>query len=160
VETTWTTGFGRRCTSYLFKAKQRTQKPSPTDAKNPLTITSYGVKDQRNVRLLVELAETLGSGVLESVAAYVNFPASHCAHLGSTVGGKDLGGHIKAADVILVFESEVPWVSYQPSPDTAVSHRRSSQRTNADALPVLKSIVPCRWEPYIDATSRATEERG
>ena len=70
------------------------------------------------------MAETLGCGVLESVAAYVNFPASHWAHLGSTVGGKDLEGHIKVADVILVFESDVPWVPYhnKPSPETTVFH--------------------------------------
>ena len=93
-------------------------------AKNPLIVTSYAGKDQRNVAALVKLSEALGCGVLESIGAYVNFPASHWGNLGSTAGGKDLEGHIKAADVILVFESDVPWVPHhnKPSPETVVYH--------------------------------------
>jgi len=78
------------------------------NAKNPLIITSYGGKDKRNVSLLVKMAEELGCGVLESIGAYVNFPASHWAHLGSTLGGRDLEGHIKASDVIVAFETGTP----------------------------------------------------
>ena len=93
-------------------------------AKNPLIITSYAGKDQRNVASLVKLSEALGCGVLESIGAYVNFPASHWGNLGATVGGKDLEGHIKAADVIIVFESDVPWVPHhnKPSSDAIVYH--------------------------------------
>jgi acetolactate synthase-1/2/3 large subunit len=72
----------------------------------------------------VDLAETLGCGVLESVSSYVNFPASHWAHLGSTLAGKDLEGHMQKADVIVVFESDVPWVPHhnKPRPETVVYH--------------------------------------
>jgi acetolactate synthase-1/2/3 large subunit len=93
-------------------------------ARNPLIVTSYAGKDQRNVALLVKLSEALGCGVLESIGAYVNFPASHWGNLGATLGGKDLEGHLKTADVILVFESDVPWVPHhnKPSPETVVYH--------------------------------------
>jgi acetolactate synthase-1/2/3 large subunit len=95
-----------------------------SSATRPLIITSYAGKDQRNVALLVELAERLGCGVLESIGSYVNFPASHWAHLGSTLRGNDLEGHIQAADVILVFESDVPWMPHhnKPRPETVVYH--------------------------------------
>ena len=75
------------------------------NASNPLIITSYAGRDQRNVPVLVELAEALGCGILESIRTYVNFPASHWAYLGSTLGGKDPEGHIQRADIILVFET-------------------------------------------------------
>jgi acetolactate synthase I/II/III large subunit len=93
-------------------------------AKFPLIITSYAGKDQRNPPLLVQLAERLGCGVLDSIGAYMNFPANHWAHLGATLGGKDLEGHIKKADVILVFESDVPWVPHhnKPGPETVIYH--------------------------------------
>jgi acetolactate synthase I/II/III large subunit len=94
-----------RLLNQLKKKDVTTIAEALANAVNPLIVTSYAGKNKKNVALLVELAETLGCGVLESIAGYVNFPASHYAHLGSTLGGRDLEGHIKAADVILVFES-------------------------------------------------------
>jgi acetolactate synthase I/II/III large subunit len=54
------------------------------------------------------------------------------------LGGKDLEGHIKKADVILVFESDVPWVPHhnKPSPETVVYH--------IDCDP-LKEQMPMQW---------------
>jgi len=112
-----------------------------------LIITSYGGKDQRNVPLLVELAETLGCGVLESIGAYVNFPASHWAHLGSTLGGRDLEGHIQSADVILVFETDVPWVPHHNRP------RKDAVVYQIDMDP-LKEQMPMHYL-YTDQSFRA-----
>lgn len=75
------------------------------NAKNPLIITSYLGRNKESVPQLVELSETFAIPVIESTPSYVNFPSDHPLHLGY-MGGQLL----KEADVILVIDSDVPWV--------------------------------------------------
>ena len=74
-------------------------------AKNPLIITSYLGRNKESVHQLVELCETLTIPVIESTPSYMNFPNNHPLHMGY-VGGQLL----QEADVILVIDSDVPWV--------------------------------------------------
>jgi hypothetical protein len=95
----------------------------------------------------------------------MNFPANHWAHLGSTLGGKDLKGHITKADVILVFESDVPWVPHhnKPSPETVVYHIDCDplKEQMRDALFVCDAIVSSGWISRAEAAyGKSIHHRG
>jgi acetolactate synthase-1/2/3 large subunit len=91
-------------------------------ARNPLIVTSYLGRHPDAVPALVELAELLAIPVLESAAFCVNFPGDHDLHVGyqftTTAQNQVLG----AADVILVLDSDVPWIpaTSRPGPDAAI----------------------------------------
>jgi thiamine pyrophosphate-dependent acetolactate synthase large subunit-like protein len=54
-------------------------------AKNPVIITEEAGRSTMTVEKLVELAELLGAGVVESRASsYVNFPRTHPLHAASS----------------------------------------------------------------------------
>jgi len=72
-------------------------------AKNPIVITSSVGRDPEAVRELVRLAELLGLPVFAG-GAFMNFPANHRLQQGAA------GAHLAAADVILVVDSDVPWM--------------------------------------------------
>lgn len=88
-------------------------------AKNPLVITSYLGRNKESVPKLVALCETLAIPVIESNASYVNFPSDHPLHLGY-MGGQLL----KAADVIVAIDTDVPWVHTinRPNDDCHIIH--------------------------------------
>jgi acetolactate synthase-1/2/3 large subunit len=73
-------------------------------ARNPLVITKAGGRDPLAVPALVRFAETLGCGVVEGFATYLNFPRMHPLHL-----GYDPDPYLDDADVIVVVESDAPW---------------------------------------------------
>ena len=74
-------------------------------AKNPLIITEEAGRDLGVVDQLVELAELLGSGVVESRASsYVNFPRTHPLH-----AGFEPAEFLQEADVILLLGVVAPW---------------------------------------------------
>jgi acetolactate synthase-1/2/3 large subunit len=91
-------------------------------ARHPLIVTSYLGRNPDAVPVLVELAEMLGIGVLESAAFCVNFPGEHPLHCGYqfTTTGQD--PMLARADVILVVDSHVPWIpaTSRPAPDAAI----------------------------------------
>jgi acetolactate synthase-1/2/3 large subunit len=73
-------------------------------AKNPVAVTAALGRDPLAVPQLVKLAETLNMPVFAG-GTYMNFPVTHRLHQGG-MAGSALG----EADVILVFEQDVPWM--------------------------------------------------
>jgi len=91
-------------------------------ARHPLIVTSYLGRNPEAVPALVELAELLAIPVLESAAFHVNFPGDHPLHAGYQFTTSEQNETLAAADVILVLDSDVPWihVSNRPAPDAAI----------------------------------------
>ena len=60
--------------------------------------------------------------VLESAAFCVNFPGDHHLHAGYQFTTSEQNETLAAADVILVLDSDVPWIhaSNRPAPDAAI----------------------------------------
>jgi acetolactate synthase-1/2/3 large subunit len=86
-------------------------------AKNPIAITAALGRDPEAVPQLVKLAEMLSMGVFAG-GTYMNFPVTHPLHQGG-MAGPALG----EADVVLVFEQDVPWMPSMtagPSEDATV----------------------------------------
>ena len=92
------------------------------DASRPLIITSYLGRNPDAVPALVELAELLAIPVLESAAFHVNFPGDHPLHAGYQFTTSEQNPVLARADVILVVDSDVPWIhaTSRPSPDAAI----------------------------------------
>lgn len=82
------------------------------NANNPWIVTSRAGRFKFNVAKLVQLAETLGAGVVESGNCYMNFPTNHACHQGYSTSV------MKNADVVLMidaFSASVPanaWVAH------------------------------------------------
>lgn len=91
-------------------------------AKHPLIVTSYLGRDPSAVPSLVRLAELLAIPVLESMAYHVNFPASHPLHAGYQYHSVDQNPVLAEADVVLVVDSDVPWIPVvnRPSQGAAI----------------------------------------
>jgi acetolactate synthase-1/2/3 large subunit len=90
-----------------------------TGAKNPLIITEEAGRDAAVVDKLVELAELVGAGVVESRASsYVNFPRTHPLH-----AGFEPQEFLQEADAILLLGVVVPWhpASKKLNPATKVA---------------------------------------
>jgi acetolactate synthase I/II/III large subunit len=91
-------------------------------ARHPLIITSYLGRSPDAVAVLMELAELLAIGVLESAAFCVNFPGDHPLHCGYQFTTTEQNPVLAEADAILVVDSDVPWIhaSSRPSPGAAI----------------------------------------
>jgi acetolactate synthase-1/2/3 large subunit len=91
-------------------------------ASSPLIITSYLGRNPDAVPALVELAELLAIPVIESAAFCVNFPGDHPLHGGYQFTTTEQDPLLARADVILVVDSDVPWIpaSSRPSPGAAI----------------------------------------
>jgi acetolactate synthase I/II/III large subunit len=91
-------------------------------ARHPLIVTSYLGRNPAAVPALVELAELLSVGVLESAAFCVNFPGDHPLHCGYQFTPTEQNPALAQADVILVVDSDVPWIpaSSRPAPGAAI----------------------------------------
>ena len=91
-------------------------------ARHPLIVTSYLGRNPDAVPVLVDLAELLAIGVLESAAFCVNFPADHPMHCGYQFTTTEQNPALARADVILVVDSDVPWIpaTNRPAPGAAI----------------------------------------
>jgi acetolactate synthase-1/2/3 large subunit len=91
-------------------------------AEHPLIVTSYLGRDPSAVPSLVALAELLAIPVLEAMAYHVNFPFDHPLHAGYQYHSVAQNPVLAEADVILVLDSDVPWIPAinKPSPGAAV----------------------------------------
>jgi len=91
-------------------------------ASRPLIVTSYLGRNPDAVPALVELADLLAMPVLESAAFHVNFPGDHPLHAGYQFTTSAQNEVLAAADVILVLDSDVPWIhaTSRPAPDAAI----------------------------------------
>jgi acetolactate synthase-1/2/3 large subunit len=93
-------------------------------ARRPLVVTSYVGRRPEAVGELVRLCERLGVGVLESVPNRMNFPASHALYLGCQWNHPRQNAALAEADVVLVIDSDVPWIPTvsRPAAATAIYH--------------------------------------
>jgi acetolactate synthase-1/2/3 large subunit len=74
-------------------------------AKNPVIVSEEAGRSTTVVKMLVELAEWIGAGVVESRAsAFINFPRTHPLH-----GGFDPQDYLEEADAILLLGVITPW---------------------------------------------------
>ena len=88
-------------------------------ASHPVLITSYLGRNVESVGLLTELCERLAIPVIETNHSYFNFPGDHPLHLG--YGESEM---LSQADVVLVIDSDVPWIpsGNRPNKDCKVFH--------------------------------------
>lgn len=91
-------------------------------ARHPLIVTSYLGRDPSAVPSLVSLAELLGIPVVEAMAYHVNFPYDHPLHGGYQYHSVSQNPILAEADVVLVIDSDVPWISAvnRPSDGAAI----------------------------------------
>jgi len=93
-------------------------------ARRPLIVTSYVGRDPDAVGEFVRLCDALGIGVLESVPNAMNFPADHPLYLGNQWNQPRQNPALAEADVILVIDSDVPWIpaASRPAEGTVIHH--------------------------------------
>ena len=146
-------------------------------ARRPLIVTSYLGRDPAAVPKLVELSELLAIPVLESMAYHVNFPADHKLHAGFQYHTVAPNPVLAQADVILVIDSDVPWIPAvnRPSAEAAIYYldvdplkpqmsmwhvpaRRFAAASSRLAVEQITSFV--RDNILIDAVGRGPADRG
>jgi len=93
-------------------------------AHRPLIVTSYLGRSTQAVEELIRLCRRLAIGVLESVPNYVNFPADDPMHMGSQGNEPQQNPVLAQADLILVIDSDVPWIPLvnRPADHAAIYH--------------------------------------
>ncbi|KAJ7224108.1 thiamine pyrophosphate enzyme, N-terminal TPP binding domain-containing protein [Mycena pura] len=92
-------------------------------ARSPLIVTSHAGRNPDAVPLLTRLSTTLSIPIVATCASAVAVPFSHPYFLGVTfLNGRTHSAHLATADVILVLDSDVPWISaiQPPSADARV----------------------------------------
>ena len=112
-------------------------------ADRPLVITSDlgRVPAEKRVGALVTFAETVGAGVVEQTPTTLSFPRDHPQHV-----GYDPVAAIERADLVVLAESDVPWI---PAEDVAVD----APVVQIDPTPT-KPTYP-RWPFRVDETVQA-----
>jgi acetolactate synthase-1/2/3 large subunit len=88
-------------------------------ARRPLVISSYLGRNPAAVGELVKLCHTLGIGVWTSVPTYLDFPADDPLYLGNQVNAPVKNAALEEADVVLVLDSDVPWIPTITKPNGA-----------------------------------------
>ncbi len=93
-------------------------------AKRPLVVTSYLGRNPAAVGELVRFCERLGIGVLESVPSALNFPHDNPLYQASQWNQQRQNPLLEAADVVLVIDSDVPWIPSvnRPSDGARIYH--------------------------------------
>jgi acetolactate synthase-1/2/3 large subunit len=93
-------------------------------ARRPLVVTSYLGRKPEAVEALVSLCTRFGIGVLESVPSCTNFPHDHPVYQGSQWNEPHQNPVLAKADIILVVDSDVPWIPKfsRPSAGAVVHH--------------------------------------
>jgi acetolactate synthase I/II/III large subunit len=88
-------------------------------AEFPLILTASGGRTPQAFAALAALAEEFVLPVIQSEARDINLPSNHPMNLGF-----DNGDWLKAADVLIVLDSPVPWIPRAggPRPDAKVIH--------------------------------------
>jgi len=135
-------------------------------ARRPLVVTSYLGRNRDAPDALVRLCRRLGIGVLESVPGHVNFPADDPLYQGNQWNEQRQNPVLEAADVILVVDSDIPWIPLvnRPRRDAAIYHidvdplkqhmtlwHIPARRTfRADAATALGQLADCLATMTID----------
>jgi len=94
-----------------------------TNAKSPLVVTSYLGRNPDAVPILVELSELLSIPVYLSCPSSVSFPMDH-PHFAGISYGMGENKWLREADVILVLDSDIPWIPVhnKPRQDARIFH--------------------------------------
>lgn len=113
-------------------------------AKRPLIVTSFVGRNPEAVAPLVALCDRLGIGLLESVPSAMNFPHDNPHYQGSHWNHPFQNPVLAEADVVLVLDSDVPWIPTvsRPREDALVYH--------IDIDP-LKQSMPLWYIPAIQS---------
>lgn len=86
-------------------------------AERPLVVTGYLGRNHAAVRNLVKLADLVcGLRVFDSEMREMNFPADHPAVVSRLTGAAKA---IRVADIILVLNTDVPWIPTKVKPQSA-----------------------------------------
>ncbi len=93
-------------------------------ARRPLIVTSYLGRNTGAVAELQRLVGPLGIGVIESVPNAVNLPHDDPMYLGCQWNEPRQNPHLAAADVVVVIDSDVPWIPTvsKPAPGAKIWH--------------------------------------
>lgn len=93
-------------------------------AQRPLVVTSFVGRNPAAVPELVRLCQRLGIGVLESVPSALNFPHNDPLYQGSHWNHPFQNEALAEADVVLVIDSDVPWIPTisKPRADARILH--------------------------------------
>jgi acetolactate synthase I/II/III large subunit len=93
-------------------------------ARRPLAISTYLGRNAQAVEELGKLCHALGIGVWTSIPTYLDFPADDALYLGNQVNAPVENAALAEADVVLVLDSDVPWIPAvsQPRPGTKIYH--------------------------------------
>ena len=67
----------------------------------------------------MKLCDTLGVGAWTSVPTYLDFPADHPLYLGNQVNAPVHNAVLEEADMVLVLDSDVPWIPTVTKPSGA-----------------------------------------
>lgn len=89
------------------------------NAQSPLIIAGAAGSDPEAVHNLIKLADTGAIPVIEHRNIYMNFPTDHPLHLGF-----EPSALLGEADVVVVLETDVPWIPThgKPAKDASVIH--------------------------------------
>lgn len=93
-------------------------------ARRPLLVTSFVGRNPKAVAPLTALCRRLGIGVLESVPNAMNFPHTDPLYQGNQWNHPRQNPVLAAADVILVVDSDVPWIPTvsRPADEARIFH--------------------------------------
>ncbi|GJD65323.1 thiamine pyrophosphate-requiring protein [Methylobacterium frigidaeris] len=93
-------------------------------ARRPLLVTSFVGRNPKAVAPLTTLCRRLGMGVLESVPNAMNFPHTDPLYQGNQWNHPNQNPVLAAADVILVVDSDVPWIPTvsKPADEARIFH--------------------------------------
>jgi acetolactate synthase-1/2/3 large subunit len=116
-------------------------------ARRPLVVTSYVGRNPQAVAPLVSLCRRAGAGVLESVPNAMNFPHDDPLYQGNQWNQPFQNPALAAADVVLVIDSDVPWIP-------AVSRPSAGARIFHIDVDPLKQQMPL-WHIEAEGVFRA-----
>ncbi len=109
-------------------------------ARRPLAISTYLGRNPQAVAELEKLCHALGVGVWTSIPTYLDFPADDPLYLGNQVNAPEPNAALAEADVVLVFDSDVPWIP-------AVSQPRAGAKIYHIDVDPLKEQMPLWYFP-------------
>lgn len=113
-------------------------------ARRPIVVTSFAGRNPEAVGELVRFCEALGVGVLESVPSALNFPHSNPLYQGSHWNHPFQNPVLAEADVVLVLDSDVPWIP-------TVSRPRDDARIFHIDVDPLKQSMPLWYIPAVQS---------
>lgn len=109
-------------------------------ARRPLVISTYLGRNPEAVAELQKLCHALGAGVWTSIPTYLDFPADDPLYLGNQVNAPEPNAALAEADVVLVLDSDVPWIP-------AVSRPRAGAKIYHIDVDPLKEQMPLWYFP-------------